>query len=127
MNELALITAEAELLRDFPQIQYVPVLGDCGDPAVARYALEQARPDAVFHAAAYKHVPVLETQLREAIRNNVLATETVVEQSLQARVGTFVLISTDKAADPANTLRPSTRTAEVTCQAMAESRTPPFT
>src|SRR3546814_7975449 len=72
IDELALITAKAELRRDFPQIQYVPVLGDCGDPAVARYALEQARPDAVFHAAAYKHVPVLETQLREAIRNNVL-------------------------------------------------------
>src|SRR3546814_7345441 len=65
IDELALITAEAELRRDFPQIQYVPVLGDCGDPAVARYALGQARPDAVFHAAAYKHVPVLETQLRE--------------------------------------------------------------
>src|SRR3546814_8118258 len=58
IDELALITAEAELRRDFPQIQYVPVLGDCGDPAVARYALEQSGPDAVFHAAAYKHVPV---------------------------------------------------------------------
>src|SRR3546814_8600019 len=68
IDELALITAEAELRRDFPQIQYVPVLGDCGDPAVARYALGQARPDAVFHAAAYKHLPVLETQLRETGR-----------------------------------------------------------
>src|SRR5690606_39664777 len=45
IDELALIKAEAELRRDFPQIQYVPVLGDCGDPAVARYALEQSRPD----------------------------------------------------------------------------------
>ena len=121
IDELALITAEAELRRDFPQIQYVPVLGDCGDPAVARYAMEQSRPDAVFHAAAYKHVPVLETQLREAIRNNVLATETVVEQSLQAGVGTFVLISTDKAVDPANVLGASKRLAEMICQATADS------
>src|SRR5690606_11559657 len=121
IDELALITAEAGLRRDFPQIQYVPVLGDCGDPAVARYALEQSRPDAVFHAAAYKHVPVLETQLREAIRNNVLATETMVEQSLQASVGTFVLISTDKAVDPANVLGASKRLAEMICQAMADS------
>src|SRR3546814_924500 len=121
IDELALITAEAELRRDFPQIQYVPVLGDCGDPAVARYALEQARPDAVFHAAAYKHVPVLETQLREAIRNNVLATETVVEQSLQAGVGTFVLISTDKAVAPANVLGANTPLAELICQAMDDS------
>src|SRR3546814_488761 len=126
IDELALITAEAERRRDFPQIQYVPVLGDCGDPAVARYALEQARPDAVFHAAAYKHVPVLETQLREAIRNNVLATETVVEQSLQAGVGTFVLISTDKAVDPANVLGASKRLAEMICQAMADSLTTRF-
>src|SRR3546814_138175 len=126
IDELALITAEAELRRDFPQIQYVPVLGDCGDPAVARYALEQSRPDAVFHAAAYKHVPVLETQLREAIRNNVLATETVVEQSLQAGVGTFVLISTDKAVDPANVLGARKRLAEMICQAMADSLTTRF-
>jgi FlaA1/EpsC-like NDP-sugar epimerase len=123
IDELALITAEAELRRDFPQIQCVPVLGDCGDPAVVRYALENSKPDAVFHAAAYKHVPVLETQLREAIRNNVLATETVVAESLQAGVGTFVLISTDKAVDPANVLGASKRLAEMVCQSMADSLT----
>ncbi|MGN7725086.1 polysaccharide biosynthesis protein [Luteimonas sp. 22616] len=123
IDELALITAEAELRRDFPQIQCVPVLGDCGDPAVVRYALENSKPDAVFHAAAYKHVPVLETQLREAIRNNVLATETVIEESLRAGVGTFVLISTDKAVDPANVLGASKRLAEMVCQSMADSLT----
>jgi FlaA1/EpsC-like NDP-sugar epimerase len=120
IDELALITAEAELRRDFPQIQYVPILGDCGDEAVVRYAMGQSKPDAVFHAAAYKHVPVLETQLREAIRNNVLATETVLQESLRSGVGTFVLISTDKAVDPANVLGASKRLAEMVCQAMAD-------
>jgi FlaA1/EpsC-like NDP-sugar epimerase len=119
IDELALITAEAELRRDFPQIECIPILGDCGDPAVMRHALGQSSPDAVFHAAAYKHVPVLEAQLREAIRNNVLATETVVDESLRAGVGTFVLISTDKAVDPANVLGASKRLAEMVCQAMA--------
>lgn len=123
IDELSLITAEAELRRDFPQIELVSILGDCGDAAVVRYALQQSRPDAVFHAAAYKQVPVLETQLREAIRNNVLATETVVEQSLQAGVGTFVLISTDKAVDPANVLGASKRLAEMVCQTMADPLT----
>ncbi|WP_027080376.1 polysaccharide biosynthesis protein [Luteimonas mephitis] len=123
IDELALITIEAELRRDFPQIECVPVLGDCGDPAVVRHALERSRPDAVFHAAAYKHVPVLETQLREAIRNNVLATETVLKESLQAGVGTFVLISTDKAVDPANVLGASKRLGEMVCQSMADSLT----
>lgn len=126
IDELALITAEAELRRDFPEIEYVPILGDCGDPAVVRYALEQSKPDAVFHAAAYKHVPVLETQLREAIRNNVLATETVVQESLRSGAGTFVLISTDKAVDPANVLGASKRLAEMVCQAMADPLTTRF-
>ncbi len=123
IDELALVTAEAELRRDFPQIQYVPILGDCGDPAVMRHALAKSSPDAVFHAAAYKHVPVLETQLREAVRNNVLATETVAQESLNAGVGTFVLISTDKAVDPANVLGASKRLAEMVCQAMADPLT----
>ena len=122
MDELALTTTVAALRRDFPQIACVPVLGDCGDPAVIRYALELSTPEAVFHAAAYKQVPLLETQLREAIRNNVLATETVARASQRAGVGTFVLISTDKAVDPVNVLGATKRLAEMVCQAMADPR-----
>ncbi len=120
IDELALIKSEAELRRDFPQLQCVPVLGDCGDPAVMRHALRLSSPDAVFHAAAYKQVPVLEGQLREAVRNNVLATETVARESAAAKVGTFVLISTDKAVDPVNVLGATKRLAEMVCQALAE-------
>ncbi len=121
IDELALIMAESELRRDFPQIQCIPVLGDCGDPAVMRHALRLSNPDAVFHAAAYKQVPVLEGQLREAVRNNVLATEVVAREAAAARVGTFVLISTDKAVDPVNVLGATKRLAEMVCQAMADS------
>ncbi|MGJ4728534.1 polysaccharide biosynthesis protein [Luteimonas sp. SDU101] len=120
IDELALIVAESELRRDFPQIQCIPVLGDCGDPAVMRHALRLCNPDAVFHAAAYKQVPVLEGQLREAVRNNVLATEVVARESAAAKVGTFVLISTDKAVDPVNVLGATKRLAEMVCQALAE-------
>ena len=118
IDELALATMEAQLRRDFPQIQCVPVLGDCGDPAVMRHALSLASPEAVFHAAAYKQVPVLESQLREAVRNNVLATATVAREARAAGVGTFVLISTDKAVDPVNVLGATKRLAEMVCQAM---------
>jgi FlaA1/EpsC-like NDP-sugar epimerase len=121
IDEIALTTVEAELRRDFPQTRCIPVLGNCGDPAVVKYALELSAPDAVFHAAAYKQVPLLETQLREAIRNNVLATETVAHACQQSGVGTFVLISTDKAVDPVNVLGASKRLAEMVCQAMANS------
>jgi FlaA1/EpsC-like NDP-sugar epimerase len=120
MDELALTTTETTLRRDFPNIDIIPVLGDCGDPAVIAHALAKAEPDAVFHAAAYKQVPVLELQLREAVRNNVLATETVARACSDAGVGTFVLISTDKAVDPANVLGASKRLAEMICQARAE-------
>jgi FlaA1/EpsC-like NDP-sugar epimerase len=119
IDELALGTIAAELERDFAQIRCVPVLGDCGDPAVMRHAIALAQPEAVIHAAAYKQVPLLETQLREAVRNNVLATETVSRESQRAGVGAFVLISTDKAVDPVNVLGATKRLAEKLCQAQA--------
>lgn len=120
IDELALTTMESELKRHFPHVACIPVLGDCGDPAVIRRALDLGAPDAVFHAAAYKQVPLLQTQLREAVRNNVLATETVARASQHAGVGTFVLISTDKAVDPVNVLGATKRLAEMVCQALAD-------
>nr|MBA3486271.1 polysaccharide biosynthesis protein [Lysobacter sp.] len=102
------------------------ILGDCGDPAVIDYALRMAQPDAVFHAAAYKQVPLLEAQLREAVRNNVLATETVARACRDSGVGTFVLISTDKAVDPVNVLGATKRLAEMTCQSLADQRSTRF-
>jgi FlaA1/EpsC-like NDP-sugar epimerase len=118
IDELALATTQAELRRDFPHATCVPVLGDCGDPAVVAHALRLGAPEAVFHAAAYKQVPVLETQLREAVRNNVLATDTVARLAQEAGVEVFVLISTDKAVDPVNVLGATKRLAEMACQAL---------
>jgi FlaA1/EpsC-like NDP-sugar epimerase len=120
IDELALMTIEAELRRDFPQVECVAVLGDCGDPAVMRHALGRTQPQAVFHAAAYKQVPLLEAQLREAVRNNVLATDNVAGQCREAGVESCVLISTDKAVDPANVLGATKRLAEMICQGLAE-------
>src|SRR5690606_14319012 len=110
---------QAELRRDFPQVRCVPVLGDCGDPAVIRHAISRSQPEAVFHAAAYKQVPLLEFQLREAVRNNVLATETVIRECQDAGIGSFVLISADKAVDPVNVLGATKRLAEMVCQAQS--------
>lgn len=126
IDELALTTTQMRLRRDFPGIELAQVLGDCGDTAVIRHALEMVKPDAVFHAAAYKQVPLLEAQLREAVRNNVLATETVARESAAAGVGTFVLISTDKAVDPVNVLGATKRLAEMLCQSLADPRSTRF-
>ncbi|HZX76110.1 nucleoside-diphosphate sugar epimerase/dehydratase [Lysobacter sp.] len=126
IDELALTTTEAALRRDFPDLEYIAILGDCGDPAVIAHALARAEPDAVFHAAAYKQVPLLELQLREAVRNNVLATETVARACRNAGVGTVVLISTDKAVDPVNVLGATKRLAEMACQSLADQRSTRF-
>jgi len=126
VDELALTTAHAELRRAFPDLQIVSVLGNCGDPAVIGHALKISEADAVFHAAAYKQVPLLELQLREAVRNNVLATETVARACKEAGVGTFVFISTDKAVDPVNVLGATKRFAEMICQTLDDRKSTRF-
>ena len=118
-TELALITIHEDIRRRAPSLLVHCVLGDCGDRAVIDHALKMGAARAVLHAAAYKHVPILEDQVREAVRNNVLATQTVADASVAAGVDTFVLISTDKAVDPANVLGASKRLAEMACQSVA--------
>lgn len=118
ISELLMINIQTELRRNFPDLDVQGVLGDCGDPAVIRHALRSYRPDTVFHAAAYKQVPLLEEQLREAVRNNTLATECVASACIEDGVENFVLISTDKAVDPVNALGASKRYAEMICQSL---------
>jgi FlaA1/EpsC-like NDP-sugar epimerase len=114
-HELALHDLLIEMRRDFPHVELQPMLADCGDPAACRLALRSG-VEMVFHAAAFKHVPMLEDQLREAMRNNVLASITLMRACCEAKVPEFVLISTDKAIAPANVLGASKRFAELACQ-----------
>ena len=114
-HELALHDLLVEIRRDFPRVALQPMLADCGDPAACRLALRDG-VEMVFHAAAFKHVPMLEDQLREAMRNNVQASITIMRACCEAKVPEFVLISTDKAIAPANVLGASKRFAELACQ-----------
>ncbi len=117
--EYNLYRIERELRGEFPDLILDVILGDCGDAAVCEHAMARCRPQAVFHAAAYKHVPMLQEQVREAVRNNVLATRTVALAAIQHGVESFVLISSDKAVNPTNVMGASKRVAEMVCQAMA--------
>jgi FlaA1/EpsC-like NDP-sugar epimerase len=99
-GETALFEIERELVeeREFPAS--VPVLADCGNRAKLRQVFERYRPEVVFHAAAYKHVPLMEANPIESVRNNVLATRAVADTAVEFGAERFVLVSTDKAANP---------------------------
>ena len=103
-GESALYEIERELVDDRGFTAAIPVLADCGDRPKMRQVLERYPADVVFHAAAYKHVPMLEANPLQAVANNVLATRAMAEVAVEFGVERFVLISTDKAANPQNLL-----------------------
>jgi FlaA1/EpsC-like NDP-sugar epimerase len=97
------------------------VLADVGNRTKVRQVFEKYRPDVVFHSAAYKHVPLLEANPLEAVRNNVLATKTVADVAVEFETQRFVLVSTDKAAQPKNLLGQSKAVGEWIVQAYGSS------
>ena len=122
LSEYNLYRIEQELRAHYPELLLRCLIGDCGDAAACANAFALARPQRVFHAAAYKHVPLLQYQLREAFRNNALTTRTVAQQAVQHDVESFVLISTDKAVNPTSVMGACKRIAEIICQGFPEGR-----
>src|SRR5205085_10584115 len=103
-SESALFDIERELLDERRFSAVATVLGDCGDRAKMSQVFERYRPSVVFHAAAYKHVALLEANPLEAVRNNALATRALAGVAVDYGAARFVLVSTDKAANPKNLL-----------------------
>ena len=101
-----------ELRRKHTGVEFVPVIADIRDIRRVREVFEAHRPFAVFHAAAHKHVPLMESNVVEAITNNVLGTRNIVDVSAETGVQHFVFISTDKAVHPTNVMGASKRVAE---------------
>jgi FlaA1/EpsC-like NDP-sugar epimerase len=114
--EYNLYQISQELRAAYPELLLNSVLADCGDGVAMRRLFAEAKPQVVFHAAAYKHVPMLQGQLRTAVRNNVLATRTMADLSSETGVECFVLISTDKAVNPTSVMGACKRIAEIWCQ-----------
>jgi FlaA1/EpsC-like NDP-sugar epimerase len=110
-NEFALYTIEREL-SEFKNIIIVPVLGSITDGACVRRTLQDNNVQVVFHAAAHKHVPLVEANVLEGVRNNVLGTLSIASLSFELGVETFVLISSDKAVRPTNVMGATKRWAE---------------
>jgi len=115
-TEFALFQIERELVKDFPDTEFVPLLADIGDQARMREIFGEYKPEVVFHAAAHKHVPLMEINPTEAIKNNILATKLIGELAGELGVKDFVLISTDKAVNPTSIMGASKRIAEIVLQ-----------
>jgi len=114
-SEFNLFSLEQELLLTFPKLNLSCHLLDLLDrPAIAQI-LSHARPSIVFHAAAYKHVPMLESQPREAILNNILGTRVIADLAVKNKVSNFILVSTDKAVNPTNIMGATKRVTEMIC------------
>jgi FlaA1/EpsC-like NDP-sugar epimerase len=116
-SESGLFDIERELIDDRRFPAAATVLGDCGDRAKMSQVFERYRPSVVFHAAAYKHVALLEANPLEAVRNNTLATRVIADVAVEYGAARFVLVSTDKAANPKNLLGQS----KALCEWIVES------
>ena len=124
LSELALYNISRELSEsESPWKQSItPVLGNVLDATFLKATLERYRPATIFHAAAYKHVPLVEANSAAGLRNNTLGTITLAQAAIQANVSDMVLISTDKAVRPTNVMGASKRLAEIAVQAIAQSQ-----
>lgn len=118
LSEYALYEIDFEIARDFPDLPRSPVLGDVRDAEHIRRVVLSERPSVIFHAAARKHVPLIEANVCDGIATNVFGTRNVADAAVEAGVEAFVMISTDKAIRPTSTMGASKRVAELYCQAL---------
>ena len=116
--EFLLFQIEREMDVHFPDTEIVPLLADVGDEPRMREIFEDFKPEVIFHAAAHKHVPLIEINSGEAIKNNVFATELLANLAGEFGTRDFVLISTDKAVNPTSIMGASKRIAELVVQAL---------
>ena len=124
MNEYAMYKVDEQLREDFPELPVESIVGDIKNSRRVVQVMHQYSPSLVFHAAAYKHVPLMEeANAWEAVQNNVYGTYVVARAAIDYGVKKFVFVSTDKAVNPTNVMGATKRLAEMVCQALQASST----
>ena len=118
-GETPLFTIEQELRKSHPKLLIYPIIGDIRYRARVEAIFDEFMPEVVFHAAAYKHVPMMEVNPAEAVNNNVRGSQVVAETAHMFRVERFVMVSTDKAVNPTNVMGTTKRAAEKIVQALS--------
>jgi FlaA1/EpsC-like NDP-sugar epimerase len=111
-----------QLLEGYPDVDIELIIGDVKDKNKVNLVMKIHQPDTVFHAAAYKHVPLMEKNPVEAIKNNIFGTKTVAESAIKHRVKKFILVSTDKAVNPTSIMGATKRAAEMLVHIFSESQ-----
>lgn len=119
MGETPMHNLRLELEEKYPSLKFVPVIGDVRSQARLDYVFTNHHPQVVFHAAAYKHVPLMEENPCEAIRVNVFGSRNVADMAVKYDVERFVMVSTDKAVNPTNIMGCSKRLAEIYVQSLS--------
>ncbi|MFQ5750518.1 MAG: polysaccharide biosynthesis protein [bacterium] len=120
-NESALYFLELKLKKCFPKCELIGVIGDILDKEKLNQTVSRYHVDIIYHAAAYKHVPLMEREPFEAVRNNVFGTKLVAETAIANHVKKFVFISTDKAVNPSSIMGMTKRVAELVIQGLSGS------
>lgn len=120
LSEYNLYQIDNELRRQFPDLEIVPILASIQDAEILREVIQQYKIQTIYHAAAYKHVPMVECNILAGIRNNVFGTANVALVAAEFEVEKFVLVSTDKAVRPTNVMGATKRFAELFIQGLAE-------
>ncbi|MBS2016794.1 MAG: polysaccharide biosynthesis protein [Deltaproteobacteria bacterium] len=118
--ENALFLVDRAMQAEHPEIERIPYLADICDSRRLEAIFQREAPEVVFHAAAHKHVPMMEANSGEAIKNNVFGTKKVADVADRYRVKTFVMVSTDKAVNPTSVMGVSKRVAEIYVQALSQ-------
>lgn len=125
--ETPLFYIEKELAAAFPDLRLIPMVGDVKNQERVEAVFDEFCPEVVFHAAAYKHVAMMEYNPAEAVLNNVLGTRIVADAAHKTKVRNFVMVSTDKAVNPTNVMGATKRSAEIYVQALAAKSQTKFT
>ncbi|MBQ9704657.1 MAG: polysaccharide biosynthesis protein [Paludibacteraceae bacterium] len=107
-----------DLQHQFPRLRIINIIGDVRDRRRVEEIISDLRPNIIFHAAAYKHVPLMESHPNEAVHANVLGTKNMADMAVKYNVERFVMISTDKAVNPTNIMGASKRIAEIYVQSL---------
>jgi FlaA1/EpsC-like NDP-sugar epimerase len=120
-DESGIFYTNLELSQKYPDLKVIPIVRDIQSRSSLEYVFKEYRPSVVFHAAAYKHVPLMELNAEEAVRNNVLGSQNLIDLASEYNTGRFVFVSTDKAVNPSSVMGVTKRVVEIYLQNKARN------